>query len=96
MAARQPTLTTESVLQLLLDENSENESDDDSFSEYRRFVGRILTDSEDEIDDEEHERSKENREISTEGENIVEEEPEEQSGDLSPPMSHSTNVVQDY
>ena len=40
-------------------------------------------------------RSEENREILSEGENIVEKEPEEQSGNLNPPISHSMNIVQD-
>ena len=48
MSARRTALTTESVLQLLLDEQSESEDDADSLSEYRTFVGRVLTDSESE------------------------------------------------
>ena len=38
-------VTTESVLQLLLDKQSERD-DADSLSEYRMFVGRLLIDSE--------------------------------------------------
>ena len=62
MSARRTALTTESVLrllldkqseskddaQLLLDEQSESKDDADSLSEYRTFVGRVLTDSESE------------------------------------------------
>ena len=54
MAAKQDTrrerLSTDVVLQLLLDERSECESESDSVSQYREFVGEVLTDSDGDVE----------------------------------------------
>ena len=44
-------LSTDLVLQLLLDEKSDSESENESISEYQQFVGKVLTDSEGEAED---------------------------------------------
>ena len=41
-------LSTDCVLQLLLHGKSKSESDSDGVSDYRAFIGKVLTDSEDE------------------------------------------------
>ena len=47
---RRQRLNTDLVLQLLLDEKLESESDSESISEYIPFIGKVLTDSEGEQD----------------------------------------------
>ena len=43
--ARRERLSTDVVLQLLLDERSESENESENLSQYQEFIGKVLTDS---------------------------------------------------
>ena len=42
--ARRERLSTDVVLQLLLDERSESENESENLSQYQEFIGKVLTD----------------------------------------------------